>query len=36
VRTLVEGELRGTLRLEPRPEGGTRAALTVPLPALPA
>jgi two-component sensor histidine kinase len=34
VRTLVDGELRGTLVLEPGAGGtGTRAALDVPLPA---
>jgi len=33
VRTLVEGELQGTLALEPRSAGGTRALLRVPLPA---
>ena len=33
VRTLVEGELQGALRLEPRPEGGTRASVRLPLPA---
>ena len=33
VRTLVDGELRGTIALEPGPEGsGTRAVLEVPLP----
>jgi two-component sensor histidine kinase len=32
VRTLVEGELRGRLALESRPEGGTRASVVVPLP----
>jgi len=32
VQTLVTGELRGTLVLEPRQGGGTRAHLTVPLP----
>ena len=36
VRTLVDGELRGSLSLEPGPTGtGTRAALEVPLPAVP-
>ncbi|HEX3824546.1 MAG TPA: sensor histidine kinase [Mycobacteriales bacterium] len=29
VRTLVEGELGGRLALQPRPEGGTRAAIDV-------
>ena len=34
VRTLVDGELRGTIALEPGPEGrGTLAVLEVPLPA---
>ena len=34
VRTLVDGELRGSLAVEPRPSGvGTRAVLSVPLPA---
>jgi len=32
VRTLVDGELRGTLTLEPAPGRGTRAVLRVPLP----
>ncbi|HUZ83603.1 MAG TPA: sensor histidine kinase, partial [Gaiellales bacterium] len=32
VRTLVEGELGGVLRLEARPEGGTQATVDVPLP----
>jgi two-component sensor histidine kinase len=32
VRTLVAGELRGTLALEPRTPRGTRALLSVPLP----
>ena len=32
VRTLVAGELRGTLTLEPRSPRGTRAVLSVPLP----
>ncbi|MCW2681354.1 MAG: putative signal transduction histidine kinase, partial [Frankiales bacterium] len=31
VRTLVEGELRGSLLVEPVPAGGTRALLRVPL-----
>jgi two-component system, sensor histidine kinase PdtaS len=31
VRTLVAGELRGTIALRPRPEGGTDAELVVPL-----
>jgi two-component system, sensor histidine kinase PdtaS len=31
VRTLVTGELRGTIELRTRPEGGTEAELTVPL-----
>jgi two-component sensor histidine kinase len=31
VRTLVEGELRGTIDLEPVPSGGTAARLVVPL-----
>ena len=31
VRTLVEGELRGTIVLEPGDDGGTAARLTVPL-----
>lgn len=31
VRTLVDGELRGSLLVEPRPSGGTRAMLQVPL-----
>ncbi|MDP9102088.1 MAG: sensor histidine kinase [Actinomycetota bacterium] len=31
VRTLVEGELRGSLALAPAPTGGTEAALSVPL-----
>jgi two-component sensor histidine kinase len=31
VRTLVDGELRGTIVLEPGPDGGTRAVLRVPL-----
>jgi two-component sensor histidine kinase len=31
VRTLVEGELRGSIALEPRPGSGTRAVLQVPL-----
>jgi two-component sensor histidine kinase len=31
VRTLVEGELRGTIDLEPVPGGGTAARLVVPL-----
>ena len=31
VRTLVEGEMRGTLRLRPRDGGGTEVALEVPL-----
>jgi two-component sensor histidine kinase len=31
VRTLVTGELRGTIELRTRPEGGTEAALVVPL-----
>jgi two-component sensor histidine kinase len=35
VRTLVEGELRGRLRLEPRPGGGTLAEVLLPLPAPP-
>ena len=35
VRTLVDGELRGTIVLEPGPHGrGTRAVLEVPLPAV--
>jgi two-component sensor histidine kinase len=33
VRTLVEGELRGTFVLEPGRSGGTCARVTVPLPA---
>jgi two-component sensor histidine kinase len=32
VRTLVDSELDGTLRLRPGAEGGTRAELTIPLP----
>ena len=32
VRTLVEGELRGSLALTDREGGGTRAAVTVPVP----
>jgi two-component system, sensor histidine kinase PdtaS len=32
VRTLVDTELGGTLRLRPDDEGGTRAELTIPLP----
>ena len=32
VRTLVEGELRGTISLRPRAGGGTEADLRVPLP----
>ena len=32
VRTLVEGELRGTIELAPVPRGGTAARLVVPLP----
>jgi len=32
VRTLVEGELGGTLTLETAEAGGTRAALDLPLP----
>jgi len=35
VRTLVEGELRGRLALEPRVGQGTRAVLRVPLPGQP-
>ena len=35
VRTLVVGELAGTLDLGPRHGGGTRAVIDVPLPALP-
>ena len=31
VRALVDGELRGTLVLQPGDDGGTRAVLTVPL-----
>jgi two-component sensor histidine kinase len=31
VRTLATGELRGTIELRPRPEGGTEAVLVVPL-----
>jgi two-component sensor histidine kinase len=31
VRTLVEGELRGTLSLGPGPEGGTQVRVAVPL-----
>jgi len=31
VRTLVAGELRGTITLHPRPAGGTEALLVVPL-----
>jgi two-component sensor histidine kinase len=31
VRTLVEGELRGSIALEPRPGSGTQAVLQVPL-----
>jgi len=31
VRTLVAGELRGTIVLRSRPEGGTEAVLEVPL-----
>jgi two-component sensor histidine kinase len=31
VRTLITGELRGTIELRTRPEGGTEAALVVPL-----
>lgn len=31
VRTLVEGELRGSVTIEPRDGGGTRAMLSVPL-----
>ena len=33
VRTLVTGELGGTLELRPRPGGGTEAVLDVPSPA---
>ncbi|HEU0102559.1 MAG TPA: histidine kinase N-terminal domain-containing protein [Mycobacteriales bacterium] len=33
VRTLVEGELRGTITLRPRPAGGTEAVVRLPLPA---
>jgi two-component sensor histidine kinase len=32
VRTLVDSELGGTLRLRPGAEGGTRAELAIPLP----
>jgi len=35
VRTLVVGELGGTLDLGPRHGGGTRAVVDVPLPVLP-
>ena len=31
VRTLVEGELRGSIELAPAPDGGTAATVTVPL-----
>jgi two-component sensor histidine kinase len=31
VRTLVAGELRGTITLQPRSTGGTEAVLVVPL-----
>ena len=31
VRTLVEGELRGSIDLQPAPGGGTAALLVVPL-----
>jgi len=31
VRTLATGELRGTIELRPRSEGGTEAVLVVPL-----
>ena len=33
VRTLVEGDLGGRIELQPRPDGGTRAVIYVPLPA---
>src|SRR6478609_2859772 len=36
VRTLVIGELNGTLELGPRHGGGTRAVIDLPLPVLPA
>jgi two-component sensor histidine kinase len=32
VRTLATGELRGSIELRPRAEGGTEAVLVVPLP----
>ena len=35
VRTLVVGELAGTLEIGPRPRGGTRAVVDLPLPVLP-
>ena len=31
VRTLVEGELSGTITWEQRPEGGTRVVIEIPL-----
>jgi chemotaxis protein histidine kinase CheA len=31
VRTLVEGELSGTITWEQRPEGGTRVTIEIPL-----
>jgi two-component sensor histidine kinase/PAS domain-containing protein len=35
VRTLVAGELGGALAVEPGPDGGTRAVLSLPLPPMP-
>ena len=34
VRTLVEGDLGGRIELQPRPDGGTRAVIRVPLPTV--
>jgi signal transduction histidine kinase len=31
VRTLIAGELRGSIELRDRPEGGTEAVLVVPM-----